>query len=126
MSSTSWDREVDVVVAGYGYAGGVAAITAHDLGAKVLLLEKMGHPGGNSILSGGFFRIANDVDKAFAYLKRMCLNTVPDDVIYEFARELVSLPRFIQELAKINGTVVRERNGTGGTYKSLGVLREMP
>ena len=70
--NTSWDQETDVVVVGYGYSGGVAAIVAHDLGASVTLLEKMEHPGGNSILSGGFFRITDDVDKAFAYLKRMC------------------------------------------------------
>ena len=71
MSVESWYREADVVVAGYGYAAGVAAIAAHDLGAKVLLLEKMAHPGGNSILSGGFFRIANDADKAFALSKEV-------------------------------------------------------
>ena len=47
---THWDKEVDVVVVGYGAAGGVAAITAYDAGANVLLLEKMPHPGGISIL----------------------------------------------------------------------------
>ncbi len=47
-----WQREVDVVVVGYGLAGGVSAVTAHDAGASVLLLEKMPHPGGISILSG--------------------------------------------------------------------------
>lgn len=116
----SWDRVVDIVVAGYGYAGGVAAIVAHDLGSETLVLEKMPHPGGNSILSGGFFRIASDADKAFLYLKRLCLNTVPDDVIYEFSKELVQLPKFMKELSKINGTVVNERPGTGGTYKFPG------
>lgn len=117
---TSWDKEVDIVVAGYGYAGGVAAIVAHDLEARVLVLEKMAHPGGNSILSGGFFRIATDADSAFAYLKRLCLNTVPDNVLYEFAKEMIHLPKFMKELASINGTVVNERHGTGGTYKFPG------
>ena len=31
----------DVIVAGYGFAGGAAAVAAADAGAKVLLLEKM-------------------------------------------------------------------------------------
>ena len=112
-----WDRETDVVVVGYGYSGGVAGIAAHDLGAEVRILEKMERPGGNSILSGGFFRITDDVDKAFAYLKRMCLNTVPDPVIHAFARELRTLPGFIEELADGAGVTVQERRGTGGTYR---------
>ena len=48
-----WDKEVDVIVVGFGAAGGISAITAHDAGAKVVLIEKMPHPGGISILSGG-------------------------------------------------------------------------
>ncbi|MBI2210324.1 MAG: FAD-dependent oxidoreductase, partial [Deltaproteobacteria bacterium] len=45
-ATVKWDRETDVVIVGYGFAGAVSAITAHDAGAKVLLLEKMPHPGG--------------------------------------------------------------------------------
>ena len=48
-----WDKEADVIVVGFGAAGGISAITAHDIGAKVLLIEKMPHPGGISMLSGG-------------------------------------------------------------------------
>ncbi|MDI6753690.1 MAG: FAD-dependent oxidoreductase, partial [Thermodesulfobacteriota bacterium] len=36
--------EFDVVVIGWGSAGTAAAVTAHDQGASVLILEKM--PGG--------------------------------------------------------------------------------
>jgi fumarate reductase flavoprotein subunit len=44
----------DVVVIGTGGAGYSAAITAHDLGAKVVVLEKMPITGGNTqIASGG-------------------------------------------------------------------------
>ena len=35
-----WDREADVVVVGFGGAGAATAITAHDLGASVLMIEK--------------------------------------------------------------------------------------
>ena len=34
------DVEADVIVAGFGAAGFAAAVTAHDLGAKVVMLEK--------------------------------------------------------------------------------------
>ena len=33
-----WDREVDVVVVGFGAAGAATAITAHDAGARVFML----------------------------------------------------------------------------------------
>jgi succinate dehydrogenase/fumarate reductase flavoprotein subunit len=49
-----WDFEADVVVVGYGGAGAVAAITAHDAGAKILILEKapLGQEGGNTRVAG--------------------------------------------------------------------------
>lgn len=51
-----WDREVDVVVLGAGGAGLMAAIQAHDAGAKVLLLDK-GHSPYHSAtrMCGGLF-----------------------------------------------------------------------
>ena len=48
-----WDKEADVVVVGFGGAGGSAAIAAHDAGAEVLVLEKMPVPGGQTVVSGG-------------------------------------------------------------------------
>ncbi len=45
--------QTDVVVIGAGAAGMTAAITAHDAGAKVIVLEKMPITGGNSMLSAG-------------------------------------------------------------------------
>jgi len=49
----------DVVVIGAGAAGFTAAITAHDAGAKVILVEKMPITGGNSMLSAGGMNAAN-------------------------------------------------------------------
>ncbi len=46
-------QETDVVIIGSGAAGFAAAITAHDLGAKVILLEKQPITGGNSMLAAG-------------------------------------------------------------------------
>ncbi|NTW81335.1 MAG: FAD-dependent oxidoreductase, partial [Geobacteraceae bacterium] len=43
----------DVVVIGAGAAGMTAAITAHDAGARVVLLEKQPITGGNSMLAAG-------------------------------------------------------------------------
>ncbi|HAD88055.1 MAG TPA: hypothetical protein DCG48_11895, partial [Rhodospirillaceae bacterium] len=40
LRPNDWDRETDVVVLGFGGAGVAAAVTAHDLGSDVLILEK--------------------------------------------------------------------------------------
>ena len=55
-----FDETVDVVVVGYGFAGAVSAISAHDAGASVLLLEKMADPGGISVCAGGGLRLSRD------------------------------------------------------------------
>ena len=51
---SSYDYTADVVVVGMGFAGLSTAITASDLGANVLVLEKgdAGHAGGNSRVCG--------------------------------------------------------------------------
>jgi urocanate reductase len=49
------EKEVDVVVIGAGGAGLAAAVSAHENGATVLVLEKMPKPGGNTIISGAAY-----------------------------------------------------------------------
>jgi succinate dehydrogenase/fumarate reductase flavoprotein subunit len=115
--SLHWDREADVVVVGYGFAGGISAITAHDAGAKVLLLEKMPHPGGISILSGGGVAFARNAEGAFAYLKRTCNGTTPDEVLRPLAKGMVEIIDWVKELAKVSGTEPAESEVRGhGTY----------
>ncbi|MCX7282689.1 MAG: FAD-binding protein [Novosphingobium sp.] len=59
--SVQWDREADVVVLGSGGAAMTAAITAHDFGAKdVVILEKTGMVGGTTAMSGGMLWIPNN------------------------------------------------------------------
>lgn len=51
--------DFDLVVIGAGCAGMTAALEAADLGAKVVLLEKMSAPFGNTIYAGGHFNATN-------------------------------------------------------------------
>ena len=113
----SWDQETDVVVVGYGLAGGVAAITVHDAGASVLLLEKMPNPGGISILSGGGVGIAHDAEGAFRYLKRTCNGTTPDDVLWPLAKGMTEILGWVGKMAKVSGTEPAKSETRGsGTY----------
>jgi flavocytochrome c len=48
-----FDEEYDVVIVGTGFSGLAAAIKASERGKKVLVLEKMGRTGGNSVINGG-------------------------------------------------------------------------
>ncbi len=54
----------DVVVIGSGAAGMVAAITAHDAGARVVILEKQPITGGNSMLAAGGMNAAGTPQQA--------------------------------------------------------------
>lgn len=48
-----FDESWDVIIVGTGFAGLSAAIEARQAGCNVLVLEKMGVPGGNSAISAG-------------------------------------------------------------------------
>lgn len=96
----------DVVVVGYGAAGAVAAIEACDAGARTLLVEKMLHPGGISILSAGGIRITHDADAAYAYLQQTCGGRTPDDVLRVLADGMATVGDYLRELGTINGAVV--------------------
>lgn len=52
---TSWSDEVDVLVIGFGIAGGCAAVSAAAEGARVLVLERAAAAGGTTSLAGGHF-----------------------------------------------------------------------
>jgi 3-oxo-5alpha-steroid 4-dehydrogenase len=52
---TEWSDDVDVVVVGFGIAGGCAAVSAAAAGARVLVLERAAAAGGTTSMAGGHF-----------------------------------------------------------------------
>jgi succinate dehydrogenase/fumarate reductase flavoprotein subunit len=57
------DKKYDLIVAGAGIGGLVAARTAQEKGASVLLLEKASQIGGSAAASGGTVWCARDIDE---------------------------------------------------------------
>ena len=86
-----WDIEADVVVVGFGAAGVAASVTAHDLGARVVILEKApeGEHGGNTRVAGQGYLNTADAADAGAYLTALCgPYTVPPEMVTVWADEM--------------------------------------
>ncbi|MEM9357055.1 MAG: FAD-dependent oxidoreductase [Pseudomonadota bacterium] len=113
MGINDFDEATDVVVVGYGFAGAVAALSACEAGADVILLEKSPDPGGISICSQGAVCCARNADHAFAYLKATNGDRVPDVVTRALADGMTECEAFVRDLAGIaNANItVRERGG---------------
>jgi len=93
-----WHKETDVVVIGYGAAGGAAAIEAHDLGAQVVILEKNPEPGGITQHAGGRMREVVDPKKYVDVMEALCEGTTPRDVLEAFVFEGERNPEWIRKL----------------------------
>ena len=93
-----WNKEADVIVVGFGGAGAAAAISAHEAGARVLILEKNTEGGGNTQYSGGTIREYFDVEKAATYIERLTYGSVPRDHIRVFVEECMQNPAWLREL----------------------------
>jgi len=89
--------KTDVVVVGYGSAGAAAAITAHDNGAKVIILEKMPVGGGNSRLSAAML-IRTTGPEAIKHVEALCFGKTSRGVIEAYVEGCTGLKGWIKEL----------------------------
>ena len=109
-----WDLTADVVCIGYGGAGAAAAITAHDAGAKVLILEKMPDGGGNTRVSAGGILCPGDVEQAYTYLTALyefSHSEMDKDLVRTFAEQSVRNVEWVKSLRE--GTQVASYGGAG-------------
>jgi succinate dehydrogenase/fumarate reductase flavoprotein subunit len=113
-----WHLEADVVVLGSGGAGLVAAIAAHEAGAKVALLEKTGKVGGATAVSGGVVwvpqnhhmpevDIADSRDEAIAYITRLADGRTPAELIARYVDVAPEMIRFVEERTPVKLTALR-------------------
>jgi succinate dehydrogenase/fumarate reductase flavoprotein subunit len=106
--------DADLVIAGYGAAGAAAAITAADLGARVVILEKQAadrHTPSIRMSSGAVMAV-DDFDRAMPYLTRCAGGLVPDDVTRAWAEKAVTLLGWM----KASGVEVELARGSGGEH----------
>ncbi len=92
--------DTEVLVIGFGGAGAVAAITAHDAGASVVIIEKMDHGGGNTNLSLGGFLCLKDFDRGLLYLESLCnrvFSTLEPEMIYAYARGCLNNQKWVED-----------------------------
>jgi 3-oxo-5alpha-steroid 4-dehydrogenase len=89
---TTAPEQVDVVVVGFGIAGGCAAVEAAAAGASVLVLERAAVAGGTSAMAGGHFYLGggtvvqratghqDSADEMYAYLMAVTPAPEPDKI----------------------------------------------
>lgn len=104
-----WDMEYDVIVVGWGAAGTAAAVTTHDHGAKVLILEKMSNGGGNTAICGGNIIIPKGKE-FIEYLDTLSFKTTEREIIETFV-----------EYALKNGDWIREMGADVQVFRPLEV-----
>ncbi|OGO20465.1 MAG: hypothetical protein A2144_00825 [Chloroflexi bacterium RBG_16_50_9] len=102
IQKNTYEQEIesDVVVVGYGGAGAAAAITAHDDGATVVLLEKMRAPGGNTRLSEiSFFTPPQDMaQEAIEHIESLCFGATEREVIQAYVEESLTNKAWLEGL----------------------------
>lgn len=76
-SKTSWDHETDILVVGSGVGAATAAVTAHENGDAVMVIEKAPILGGTSAKSAGVLWVPNNFTlkaRGIDDKKKDCLN----------------------------------------------------
>ncbi len=118
-----WNLDADVVVVGYGSAGAVAAITAHDAGAQVMILDKQEEQKiiTSSFMSGGVFICPSDVQEARRYMEALYkvsedLYWTEPDIIETWAKYSAENKKWLESMGAMIELYVH-----GGAHRMPGV-----
>jgi 3-oxo-5alpha-steroid 4-dehydrogenase len=76
VNDVTWDKETDVIVVGFGGAGGAAAIEASKAGAGVVVLEIAEAGGGSTAINGGALYLGGGT----ALQKELGVDDSPDEM----------------------------------------------
>jgi len=99
-------RDFDVVIAGGGTAGVVSALAAAKQGAKTILIESKGYPGGTIVEGGTALHSFFNIWKAFPGVeKRQVVRGIPQEII--------------DRLVKVGGTAGHAEMSEGAEFDSV-------
>ncbi len=136
---TTWDRSVDLVIAGSGGGGLAAAIATFDAGFEALVIEKMPVVGGSTGMSGGMIWLPNNPlmraegvadshEDGLAYLEAVVGDVGPAstperrEMFLRAGSEMItSLQRKGVKLVRCPGWADYYSNRTGGNEAGRGV-----
>jgi succinate dehydrogenase/fumarate reductase flavoprotein subunit len=121
VSDGKWQESADIVVVGYGGAGAVAAISAHDLKAEVLIIEKQppDHHYTNTQMSGGAFISPTEVKPVLTYMETLYrvqgdLNWTDQNTLHAWAEYIHQNQAWVESLG---GKV--KLSGSGGEHREI-------
>jgi len=103
-----WDWETDVIVIGSGCGGLSAAISAHDNGARVTVIEKSDLIGGTTAIGGGGMWVPNNhhniargvndsKEKALGYAERLTQGRAADELIETYVDTVPEMLRYMED-----------------------------
>lgn len=123
----TWDMETDVLVVGFGGAGSAAALAARVAGAEVLIIEKLGFPGGTTGISGGWIWIPNNPlmeqvgvedsrEDALTYVTRVAEGQADQEIIEAFVDRGPELVQFLLDNVDLVWTPRDPNQGWAADY----------
>ncbi|RVU77459.1 MULTISPECIES: FAD-binding protein [Lactobacillus] len=99
-NNLKWNGNYDVIVLGFGGAGGTAARFAADNGAKVLLVDAApyGHEGGNTRYSAQHVAMAHDKEKISKYFHQLAAPfAVSEKTMDTYLDGFVKMPEYFEK-----------------------------
>ena len=97
---SDWSDEVDVIVVGFGIAGGCAAVSAAAAGARVLVLERAAAAGGTTAMAGGHFYLGGGTE-----VQRATGHDDSADAMYDYLVAVSREPELDKIRAYADGSV---------------------
>jgi 3-oxosteroid 1-dehydrogenase len=110
--TANWDHTTDLLVIGSGGGGMVAAIVAHDRGARTLVVEKGDKFGGSTGMSGGALwvpmndhlaraGISDSRDEALTYMRKVAGPRVLESRIVAYVDHAAEMVRYLEQRTRV-------------------------